>query len=376
MIFTKEKLQNFKSSIGPRSLLDFIAFNLGVTDILYEKKTKKNNKVGESEPYVLNDPKNDQGSIKFEDADDKEETDLIPELRGVVSKARNIIGKFTGSHVQNDYLQTLVKEALGHELSLAKDMKTRWSSLVVMLEKFLRILPQIRIAWLMSENSWPLSPEEITTLDNLVLAMKPLELAVVELSRRSMDLLGAEAVYETTIQELTDLDTNIAKTLRDSFEKRVQERRQPTLVHLIEYLKDPSYINPNLCEAQDQFGNTIQKDAVHSKASVIIQHLFPEYRQEGDETENRNDSQETQIDTQQLTMAQKFRLNIQKSQEVRSKRVKKSQSLDAAFNEFELTGTRPTILEHLFQALRGIPVSSVEAERCFSTTGTVYILGQ
>ena len=135
MIFTKEKLQNFKSSIGPRSLLDFIAFNLGVTDILYEKKTKKNNKVGESEPYVLNDPKNDQGSIKFEDADDKEETDLIPELRGVVSKARNIIGKFTGSHVQNDYLQTLVKEALGHELSLAKDMKTRWSSLVVMLEK-------------------------------------------------------------------------------------------------------------------------------------------------------------------------------------------------------------------------------------------------
>ena len=67
---------------------------------------------------------------------------------------------------------------------------------------------------------------------------------------------------------------------------------------------------------------------------------------------------------------------IQKSQEVRQPTpVKKSQSLEGAFQEFELTGRRPSVLEHLFQALRGIPVSSVEAERCFSTTGTVYILG-
>ena len=349
-----------------------------MTDILYIKKTKKN-RVEESESDVLNDEsqmknkKNDEGSIKFEDADDKEEADLIPEFRGVVSTARTIVGKFTGSHVQNDYLQSLVREALGHELSLAKDMKTRWSSLIVMLEKFLKIMPQIRIAWLTSENSWPLNSEEITKLNDLVLAMKPLELAVVELSRRSMDLLGAEAVYKTTIQELTNLNTYIAHTLRDSFEKRVQERRQPILVHLIEYLKDPSYINPNLSEAEDQFGNSIQKEAVHSKASVIIEHLFPEYRQGGDDIENEIDIQETQVDTQQLTMAQKFRLNIQKSQEVRSKRVKKPQSLDAAFHEFELTGSRPAILEHLFQALSGIPVSSVEAEQCFSTTGTLYI---
>ena len=82
------------------------------------------------------------------------------------------------------------------------------------------------------------------------------------------------------------------------------------------------------------------------------------------------------MDPEELTMAQRFRLNIQRSQEVKSKPVKKSQSLNAALHEFELTGTRPAILEHLFQALRGIPVSSVEAERCFSTTGTVYILGQ
>ena len=118
--------------------------------------------------------------------------------------------------------------------------------------------------------------------------MKPLEHAVVELSRRSMDLLGAEAVYKTTIQELTNLDTSIAHTLRDSFEKRVQERRQPVLVHLIEYLKDPSFVNPNLSDVEDQFGNSIEKEAIYSKASDIIQHLFPEYNQEGDETKNEN----------------------------------------------------------------------------------------
>ena len=139
-----------------------------MTDILYIKKSKKN-KVEESEPDISNDQsqKNDEGSIKFEDADDKEEAEMIPEYRGVVSTARTVIGKFTGSHVQNDYLQRLVKDALGHEVSLAKDMKTRWSSLIVMLERFLRIMPQIRIAWLTSENSWPLNSKETDKLNDL-----------------------------------------------------------------------------------------------------------------------------------------------------------------------------------------------------------------
>ena len=140
-----------------------------MTDILYIKKTKKN-KVEGSEADINGDQNstNDEGSIRFEIAEDTHESELKPEYCGVVSKVRTIIGKFTGSHVQNDYLQDLVREALGHELSLAKDMKTRWSSLIVMLEKFLNIMPQIRIAWLMSENSWPLDSEEIEKLNKLV----------------------------------------------------------------------------------------------------------------------------------------------------------------------------------------------------------------
>ena len=115
--------------------------------------------------------------------------------------------------------------------------------------------------------------------------MKPLELAVVELSRRSMDLLGAEGIYKTTIQELSDLDTDIATTLKNSFEKRVQERRQPILVHLIEYLKDPLYVDPNSSEAEDQFGNKINKEAVYSKSfGYYSLRLFPEYMQQGEET--------------------------------------------------------------------------------------------
>ena len=44
--------------------------------------------------------------------------------------------------------------------------------------------------------------------------------------------------------------------------------------------------------------------------------------------------------------------------------------MENEFKKFEQNPQfRPPILEKLYDALLGIPVSSVEAERCFSTTG-------
>ena len=45
-------------------------------------------------------------------------------------------------------------------------------------------------------------------------------------------------------------------------------------------------------------------------------------------------------------------------------------NVENEFKKFEQDPmNRPSILEKLYEALKGIPVVSVEAERCFSTTG-------
>ena len=63
-----------------------------------------------------------------------------------------------------------------------------------------------------------------------------------------------------------------------------------------------------------------------------------------------------------------------KLKEARSKKPSsgnlKTNGVENEFKIFEQNPQfRPPILEKLYNALLGIPVSSVEAERCFSTTG-------
>ena len=78
------------------------------------------------------------------------------------------------------------------------------------------------------------------------------------LSSRSANIIDAEAIYEEVIGEFDKQDTWISNELKDSFLKRVKERRNITLTHLVLYLQDPAYIQAE----KDQFGEKISKTAI------------------------------------------------------------------------------------------------------------------
>ena len=67
----------------------------------------------------------------------------LPSLKSnidtAVKKIRKIVNKFRRSPVQNDVLQKAVKLKFNKELNLQRDCKTRWSSMVAMLERYLKL---------------------------------------------------------------------------------------------------------------------------------------------------------------------------------------------------------------------------------------------
>ena len=116
------------------------------------------------------------------------------------------------------------------------------------------------------------SDSDIKALDDLHDAMDPLEIAINMLGTRGRDLIGAETVYSYIYNLLDKQSTEIARKLKMSFMKRIKERRNATLVHLLLFLKDPSYWS----KERDFFGEEIVKEDIKSLATELVSRLFPD----------------------------------------------------------------------------------------------------
>ena len=249
---------------------------------------------------------------------------------------------------------------------LYNDFESRSSSLVKMLNRFIVLSPYMRQANFARSEWWPFTGAEIHELRELTAALEPLESAVTALSSRSANIIDAEAIYEEVIGEFDKQDTWISNELKDSFLKRVKERRNITLTHLVLYLQDPAFIQ----QEKDQFGEKISKTAILLLAKKIVSRLFPDYNSVNEDDKMVVDDCETQIDPMELSFDERLKSKLK---EARLKKPSSGMKITGVENEFKLFEQnpqfRPTILEKLYDTLLGIPVSSVEAERCFSTTG-------
>ena len=78
---------------------------------------------------------------------------------------------------------------------------------------------------------------------------------------------------------------------------------------------------------------------------------------------------ETQIEPQELTFAQKLQVKLDEARLKKPSIHSNTIGIEQEFKMFTQNPEfRPQVLEKLYNALLGIPISSVEAERCFSTT--------
>ena len=366
--------------------------HLVVTDVFYVPAKKKKNKDSSADGDEQEDPDesldvdpnhdNDDSDDEAEPDEEDDSEGIVPKpttsytdkdlpalkhhIDPVVKKVKRIVNKFRKSPVKNDALQKAVKTKLNKELTLVRDCKTRWSSMVAMLERYLKledvvnsILDDFNLA------SMKLNRKESDLIKDAVSCLVPLQLATTFLCKQDQDLAGAEKIIRFVEDQLMEIDTQIAKELLQSLQTRYHDRKNSTLVSETKFLQSP--------EALKETDKTFQ---LPSRAALIRSlksthnRLFntattpdkpaPSHDPEVQVVEKDGDRQIPESEV----LFNKF-CKYMKNVEVSSEQ-------DTFSKEVQLYvsgGERTSTLVKLCNAYSSIPPTSVEAERVFSVTG-------
>ena len=156
-----------------------------------------------------------------------------------------------------------------------------------MLRKFYDLRKEVKLALIENNYEFDFSTEELEKVKEICDVLSPIEWAVMELSRENSDLLQAEKIIGFTASKLRGLNTPLSKILLDSFLARINERREPELVHLMHYLRSYKFLQ----QKEDHLDFKISRYAVTNLATSLLKRLYPAQM----DNENQSDSEETQM---------------------------------------------------------------------------------
>jgi hypothetical protein len=196
---------------------------------------------------------------------------LLPRYRGSVKKSRGLSGKFRNSHIRNEVLQKILSNNDIERTKLQLDVKTRWNSTLKMISVFLPIVDEIHLACSKLKIPFTLDENDIKLLRELERALEPFEFAINQLGSRGCNLIKAEVIYKQTVDSLNNQRSEIATKLKESFLHRIDQRRNANLVHLMLFLRDPSFLS----RGSDWLNHPIVFEDMVDLAHDLIHRLFP-----------------------------------------------------------------------------------------------------
>ena len=218
------------------------------------KKKEDENEDGDGENDIQVDidveiENDDNDDFNDEDIDVEVDVELQPpelteDLGNIIKQIRKIVKYFRQSPVKNDtYLQPLVKQTFGKELKLFLDVVTRWNSLIKMCERFYKLRTEIKMACVRGGLNFSLTDDDLQRVHELCQALIPVKFATKMLSKNKADLLYADQMIQFVLEKLGEQDSPISQEIKEAFEERVFSRRQTKVVHLMEYLQNPKFLD-------------------------------------------------------------------------------------------------------------------------------------
>ena len=167
------------------------------------------------------DTKNDsitEGEDCFEEEERNIAVPLASNLQEVVQKVRKIVKLFRRSPVKNDdHLQPYILKNLGREKMLLLDCKTRWNSLLAMLERFYELKKEIKMAMVQLHVPFDLSEKEVKEINEMCEALAPFKVAVDAFASKDAEILLSEKIIAFVLKKLGELQSNISKDLIKRF---------------------------------------------------------------------------------------------------------------------------------------------------------------
>lgn len=345
--------------------------HLGVIDVFYKKNMNiievETNDEDEDAEYEDDDddiPDNNKfavdGNLNFE----VENLNELPQIRAdigiVLGETRKIIKFFKRSCVRSCILQKHVLEQEGTKLRLLLDCRTRWNSIIPMVNRFLKLINCINFA-LEELGKEKFREENIIILKGISEVLQPVELAVNELSKEDSNLLKAEGVCIFLMNKLQDANKDIATELKIALKRRIDERRQKDLISLMLFLQTGTYPQSN-----EHFSYS-SKNIIKSSAKEYFKRLF-NCGDEGENSQEEDDDSDSQSDmTMEHSAYDELQKTIMSVMKVPKVSYSKLLLLERELKLFNCDQCkRGEHMEKLYQALLTIPPTSTASERVFS----------
>ncbi|GBM83363.1 hypothetical protein AVEN_73149-1, partial [Araneus ventricosus] len=230
-----------------------------VVDILYKKNIEREEEHQEitsnesdTDDDGTNDTHEEQGETVTTTTDPRHlhlsRAEVIPRYNDLLLKVRKVVKLFKRSPTKYDmYLQKYVKEDTGKELSFILDCRTRWNSLLAMIEKFHKLKVCIDKALIDIGSDTTFSDLEWLKIKDLIESLQPFKLAVEVLYRRNSTLLTAETTLKFISEKLVTQDTMLSAELSEALRVRIKECRT-VVTGILVYFQNPK----NMIMIQDE----------------------------------------------------------------------------------------------------------------------------
>lgn len=186
------------------------------------------------------DNKDNDNVIVEEDIANEDEILTHQELLPIINKVQKIVKIFKRSPTKNVLLQKYILTENKTEHMLILDSKTSWNSLLLMMERFLKLKNPIQKAIIDLKLQINFSVSEFDLISRTVSALLPVKLAVEALCRRDSNLLTANATINFMLQSLKEQHTSLSEELYITLKNRTEERHTE-IENVLRYLHNYNY---------------------------------------------------------------------------------------------------------------------------------------
>ena len=221
---------------------------LVIQDVFYSKF----HNTGELSYYSSANETDEEGDLEIADEDDEidglivlgdvaqENTNCLRfDILELANKIRKIVKIFKRSPLKNDLLQRYVKEIYPTGLNLILDCKTRWSSLLNMFERIVKIKLPVQKALLDLQEVINLSDHEITEISKIIHSLGPIKAALEALCRRDVNLITAEATIKFLLDELLSSHSSLNEAIQKAINQRMVQERYTEASVILQCLHNP-----------------------------------------------------------------------------------------------------------------------------------------
>ena len=136
--------------------------------------------------------------------------------------------------LKNEVLQNYVKLKFRKEYFLITDSKTRWNSLLAMLERFYKLKSCIQKSDIDLKLNINFTETDFETVSAIISALLPVKLPVESLCCRDANLISADAALTFMFDRLCEIKSSLSIEFMSALKQRIIARRTQ-LSDLISY---------------------------------------------------------------------------------------------------------------------------------------------